>query len=93
MNFVDKIGYDFVREFGESLGLKDFHVRKSVEGWHINFDDDNKVKDNILVGNFIIQSGLGEDFCKKATKLWQIEMFKKFGNKYYRELKAFEYYN
>lgn len=90
MNYLNKLSYDFVREFGVKLGLKNFHVRHDIEGWHINFDLDEQAKNNLLISNFLVQSHLGKDFCEKTTQLWQIEMYKLFGKKYLKDLKEYK---
>ena len=90
MRYIDFLDYEFVRVFGEKLGLKNFHVRETLEGWHLNFDYDSQMPYNILIGNYIVCSRLGKEFCDNATKLWRIEMFKKFGKRYLRDVKRFE---
>ena len=88
--YVKQIDFDFVRDFGNALGLENFHVRCEADGWHINFDDDKQTKNNILLTDFVVESVLGSDFCKKATKLWNIELYAKFGKSYLKDLQEFK---
>ena len=88
--YINNLDYEFVRVFGEKLGLRDYHVRFDAEGWHLNFDRDIEMGKNILLGDFLVETSISKSFCKEATKLWNVEMYKKFGKPYLRDLKRFK---
>lgn len=91
--FIKELSYDYVANFGKSLQLKNYHIRKNMEGWHIIFDSEEKVGYNLTLTDFYVSSMLDKEFCKKATNLWRISLYKKFGTKYLKALKEHELFN
>ena len=90
-DFIFKLNHDFVREFGEKMGLKDFYIDKRPEGWFLIFDNPKKFDKYVVFYDYSIYSELGDEFNKKATRLWQVEMYNKFGKKYIKGLKSYTY--
>lgn len=88
-NYINELDCNFVTKFSESLNLKDFYAEfRKKEGWYVFF---NKSNEFVLLCNYGIYSSFDDEFNKKATNLWQVEMYKKFGKKYLRSLKLYEY--
>ena len=85
--FIDNLNYGFIEGFAKKLGVNNYHIRHETEGWYIIFNNEKLWDNNILITDFGVQSGIGKDFCEKATKLFQEEMYKLHGKKYLRALK------
>lgn len=92
-NYFDKVNHDYVRNFADELGLKGYYVDKRKDGWYIIFDDPRKIGDYLVVTNYMVSAGMNKELSNVATKLWVKKMYKTFGKKYLRDLKAYKLFH
>lgn len=85
--YINNLSYNFIDEFAKKMGLKNYSIRLETEGWYIIFDNEKLWDNNVLITDYSVQSGFGEEFCDKATKFLNEALYKIYGKKYAVALK------